>query len=181
MQRYTHPTARGEVGIRPTRESDAEAYRALRLAALRAHPEAFGADYAQSAAQPPAYWQERMRRGAGGEHGVSYVAEATGALVGITGLVRHHDEPKARHAGLIVSVYVAPEWRGAGVASALLEACLAWARQLELRLVRLAVATSNTPAIRTYLRHGFTVYGVEPEAIGYGGQYYDELLMVKRL
>ena len=55
------------------------------------------------------------------------------------------------------------------------------ARQLGLRQAKLAVATGNTPAIRCYIRHGFTVYGVDPEAIGYGGQFYDELLMVRRL
>jgi RimJ/RimL family protein N-acetyltransferase len=166
--------------IRPSREADAEAYRELRLAGLRAHPEVFGADYATSAAQPIEHWQERAHRGAGGEHGITYFAEAGGDLVGVTVLIRDAS-PKLRHTGYLVSVYVMPEWRGMGIADGLIEACLAWGRELGLRLVRLSVVTSNTAAIRRYARLGFTVYGVEPEAIAYGGAYYDELLMVKHL
>lgn len=181
MQSSSHPTARGDVQIRPTRKDDAPAYRELRLRALRDHPTVYGADYTLSAAQPAEHWQARMRQGAGGERGVTYVADAAGALVGMTGLIRDADDPKDRHAGLIVGVYVAPEWRGLGLADALLAGCLAWAQQLGLRLVKLGVVTSNIAAIRCYARHGFTVYGVDPESIGYGGVYYDELLMVRRL
>ncbi len=180
MQTTTLTTHRGEVTIRPTREDDAPAYRALRLFGLQAHPEAFGMDYETSAAQPSEYWQERMRSGAGGSHGVTYVADAAGELVGMTALVRD-DLVKTRHAGSIFGVYTRPDWRGTGVADALIEACVGHARTLGLRLVRLGVATTNISAIRLYLRNGFQVYGVEPEAIQHGGVYYNELLMVRRI
>src|SRR5215217_3647213 len=173
-------TSHGDVLIRPTRTDDAAAYRALRLEGLRAHPEAFGADYATSAARPLEYWQERMQAGAGGEHGVTYVAEASGELIGMTALVRH-DLPKTRHAGSIFGVYTHPDWRGMGVADALLEACVANARQLGMRLVQLGVVTTNASAIRLYVRCGFTVYGVEPESICHDGVCYDELLMARRI
>ena len=173
-------TPRGTVLIRPTRIDDALAYRALRLEGLQAHPEAFGADYASSAARPIEHWQERMQSGAGGEQGITYVAEAAGELIGMTALVRH-DLPKTRHAGSIFGVYARPDWRGTGVADALLEACVAYARQLGMRLVQLGVVTTNAGAIRLYLRCGFTVYGVEPESIQHDGVYYDELLMARRI
>jgi RimJ/RimL family protein N-acetyltransferase len=173
-------TARGEVTIRPSREADAPAFRELRLESLRAHPEAFGADYESSAAQPLEHWQERMRRGAGGPHGVTYVADATGELVGMTTLVRN-DLLKTRHAGSIFGVYTHPDWRGAGVAHALLEACVGYASSLGLRLVKLGVVTTNASAIQLYQRCGFLVYGVEPEAIQHAGVYYDELIMYRRL
>jgi ribosomal protein S18 acetylase RimI-like enzyme len=173
-------TPRGPVTIRPTHEVDAVDYRELRLFALQEHPEAFGMDYVTSAAQPIEHWQERMRNGAGGEHGVTYVAEAAGGLVGMTVLVRN-DLPKTSHAGNIYSVYTHPDWRGLGVADALLAACVEYARDLGLRLIRLAVVTTNASAIRLYLRHGFTVYGVEGEAIFANGNYYDELLMERKL
>ena len=173
-------TPRGEVVLRPTREADAAAYRALRLEGLQDHPEAFGSDYESSAARPLAFWEERMRQGAQHEHGVAYVAEAAGTLVGMTTLVRY-DQTKARHSGAIVGVYTTPAWRGTGVAGALLAACLAHAQALGMRIVRLGVATTNAPAIRLYLRQGFQVYGVEQESILVEGVYYDELLMAKRL
>lgn len=177
---HTLDTPRGQVILRPTRVSDAEAYRSLRLAALQAHPEAFGADYESSAARPIAFWQDRMQTGAGGPHGVTYVAEAAGELIGMTSLVRN-DLLKTRHSASIFGVYVQHSWRGTGVAEALLQACVAWARDLELRLVKLGVVTTNTSAIRLYSRCGFQVYGVEPEAIQHNDIYYDELLMLRRI
>mgnify|MGYP001064013631 CR=1 FL=1 len=78
-------------------------------------------------------------------------------------------------------MYTAPEWRGTGVADALLEACASYARGLGVRVLRLGVATHNPSAIQLYLRCGYTVYGIEPESLYVDGVYYDELLMAKRL
>jgi RimJ/RimL family protein N-acetyltransferase len=173
-------TASGPVSIRPTGDPDVAAYRELRLEALRTHPEAFGEDYAASLARPPERWQQTVRDGAGGELGILHVAEAAGALVGMTGIYRI-DAAKMRHSANIWGVYVRPGWRGAGIADALIAACVGWARGLELRLAKLSVVTSNTAAIRCYVRCGFSVYGVEPQIIYHNGVYYDELLMVRRL
>jgi RimJ/RimL family protein N-acetyltransferase len=180
MNVVTLTTQRGEVRIRPTSEGDAQAYRDLRLAALRAHPEAFGADYESLAARPIEHWQERMRAGAGGDHGITYVAEAHGELIGMTVLQRG-ELPKLRHWANIFGVYVQPAWRGTGIPDALIEACAAHASALGLRLLKLGVVTTNANAIRLYQRCGFRVYGVEPEAIHHVGVYYDELLMVRQV
>ncbi|MEO7910347.1 MAG: GNAT family protein [Roseiflexaceae bacterium] len=173
-------TSKGDVLIRPTQIDDAAAYRILRLEGLQAHPETFGADYASNAARPLDHWQKSMHSGAGGEQGITYVADAAGELVGMTALVRN-DGAKIRHAGSIFSVYTRADWRGTGVADALLEACAAYAGALGLRLIRLGVVTGNASAIRLYHRCGFQVYGVEPEALYVNGIYYDELLMARRL
>jgi len=167
--------------VRPTRKEDAPTYRDLRLEALRLHPEAFGADYETCRAWPAAEWEDRVVRGGGDEAGITFVAQAPdGALVGMMGVFRG-DGPKARHGGLIWGVYVREAWRGRGAADALLGACVDWARERGLRLVKLAVVTTNASAIRLYVRHGFSVYGVEPEVIFADGIYHDELLMVRRL
>ena len=176
----TITTPRGPVTIRATREQDATAFRGLRLEALRTHPEVFGADYDENLARPIEFWQERVRDGAGSDLGITYVAEAGGALVGMTGIYRDN-YLKMRHSGKIWGVYIRPDWRGAGIADALIEACIAWARGQGLRLVKLSVVTTNTAAIRRYIRCGFSVYGVEPEVIYHGSVYYDELLMAQRL
>ena len=173
-------TSKGDVQIRPTQIDDAAAYRALRLIGLRDHPEVFGADYETSAARPIERWQESMRSGAGGEHGVTYVAAAADELIGMTALVRN-DLPKTRHAGSIFGVYTRADWRATGVADALIEACVEYARELGLRVVRLSVVTTNASAIRLYQRCGFQVYGVEPESLYVNGIYYDELMMARRI
>ena len=173
-------TPRGDVTIRPVREAEAEAYRDLRLEGLRLHPGAFGADFESSSARPLAFWHERARQGAGGDEGVLYVADAAGALVGLTALIRN-DLRKTRHGASIVGVYVRPEWRGLRIADALLHACINYAQRLGIRVLRLGVATDNLPAIRVYARCGFTVYGIEPESVQVDGVYQDELLMARRL
>lgn len=167
--------------IRHVCEADAEQYRALRLKALREHPEAFGADYVLNEARPIAYWTNLIRQAEQEEtQRRIFVAEHEGKICGMMVIMRA-DSPKTAHNCNIYSVYIDPSLRGQGVASRLMEACLAWAKQQALRLVKLSVVASNASALQLYLRHGFTVYGVEPEALCIDGSYYDELLLVCRL
>lgn len=180
MSQLTIETPRGPVVIRPTQATDAANYRAMRLEALERHPVAFGSDYESSAARPMEYWHDLMRRGAGGASGITYVAEADHQLVGMTVLALE-DYVKLRHSANIYSVYTQAAWRRTGVADALINACLDWARDQRVRVVKLGVAATNTAAIRLYLRCGFSVYGVEPEVIAWDGAYYDELLMARRI
>ncbi len=171
-------TERGAVTIRPTTAADAAAYRALRLDALARHPEVYGADADEHAAQPPVYWEQMTGRS--GPAGGLLVAEAGGQLVGAARLDRTPSR-KLGHTASIYSMYVAAEWRGTPVAAALIAGCCEWAAALGVRVVKLSVVTTNTAAIRLYARCGFTVYGVEPEGIAWDGVYYDELWMVRRL
>jgi RimJ/RimL family protein N-acetyltransferase len=173
-------TARGEVTIRPAREDDAVPLRALRLEALADAPVAFSADYDRTEAETAEAWVERIRQNEANDEGVICVAEAGNGLVGMTGLYRRH-WPKTQHSAMIWGVYVTPAWRGQGIAGVLLEACLDWARAQGVMIVKLGVVTTNTPAIRCYVRCGFQVYGLEPQVIHYDGVFYDELLMARTM
>ncbi len=167
--------------IRPIVEADVEAYRELRLEALRAHPSAFAADYEQTAAKPAAYWAETVQRGASGQGAIIYLAVAADQTpVGMTGL---YVEPsaKVRHSGHIWGVYVRPPWRGKGLATRLVTACLDWAKTQAVRIVKLQVEVANAAAVGCYARLGFSVYGIEPDVIWYDGVSYDTLLMARRV
>ncbi len=170
----------GKVVVRPATPEDAAPLRELRIEALANRPEAFAADHAAALAEPVEGWVERINRNAADDSGVICVAANGERLVGMAGLGRGH-WPKTRHSAVIWGVYVTPAWRGQGVAEALIETCIAWGKAQGVATVKLAVVTTNTPAIRCYARCGFTVYGIEPQAIYYGGAYYDELLMVKAI
>ena len=171
-------TPRGNVVIRQGQESDAQAYRELRLEALRNHPEAFSADYAINEQRPMTFWTERMR--SLGDENMTFFAVHENGLIGTCGIFRG-DSPKTRHSAFIVGVYVKSEWRGLRIADELISTCIEWAREHEIKILKLGVAASNTPAIRCYTRCGFTVYGVEPQAIYTNGTMYDELLMTRTL
>ena len=171
-------TPPGTIIIRPGTEADAAAYRELRLEALRSHPEAFSSDFESNALHPLSHWADRLR-GLGSETMI-YFAEHDKHLIGICGIFRGHMK-KIRHNATIFSVFVQPQWRGQHIAERLIENCLQWGREQEIKVVKLAVVTTNTSAIRCYARCGFTVYGIEPQVIYAGGVLYDELLMMRKL
>lgn len=165
--------------IREAGPADAAAYREIRLEGLRLHPEAFGSDYEETLARPDAFWVDRVSYASGRAKDNMWLACASdGALVG-TLAVFTEKMRKLEHVGNVVGVYTRPDWRKRGVAGALLETALAWARRVGFRRLRLAVAVNNAPAIAAYTRAGFVAYGHEPEVIHTGGVYYDEILMTR--
>jgi RimJ/RimL family protein N-acetyltransferase len=171
-------TSRGLITIHPATTNDATRLHDLRLEALANHPQAFAADHDMTRDQGVEAWVDRMRQNEAGNEGIINVAWVGDQLVGMTGLYRGH-WPKTLHSGLIWGVYVTGAWRGQRIAETLLDACTAWAQAQGLTIVKLGVATNNMAAIRCYVRCGFTVYGIEPQAIYYDGVFYDELLMAK--
>jgi ribosomal protein S18 acetylase RimI-like enzyme len=173
----TIQTSMGPVAIRPAVVEDAPAFRELRLQALRDHPVAFTADYDASLARPLEGWAERLT--GLGSRGQIFFAFHAEQLVGMTG-IQAGDSAKTRHSAFVWGVYVRPEWRGAGIVDALIEACMAWGRSHAVEIVKLGVAANNAAALRAYLRLGFSIYGVEPQAVLHDGVMYDELLMARR-
>jgi RimJ/RimL family protein N-acetyltransferase len=164
--------------IRACLETDALAFRELRLEALRLHPDAFSADYATNEQAPLAFWTERVSHPAADPEQTIFFAVADATLVGMCG-IRRESSPKTRHGALIWGVYLRPAWRGQQIGQRMIAACLDWAERQQVRLVKLGVMTTNAGAIRCYSQSGFTVYGVEPQAICYAGRCYDELLMAR--
>jgi ribosomal protein S18 acetylase RimI-like enzyme len=158
--------------VRQLTAADAAAYRDLRLEALQNAPTAFGSNYEAESKQTVADFEGWMTR--------SYIAGAWLAdeLVGSASFYRL-DSAKAAHRGNIWGVYVRPAARGHGVARAVMENVLAFART-QVQQVHLAVVTGNGSALKLYEHLGFTTYGIEPRALCVDGRYYDENLMVLR-
>jgi RimJ/RimL family protein N-acetyltransferase len=173
-------TAKGLVMVRPIGAHEAEAFRELRLEALRENPEGFGGTLEEALALLLQEWANRLQHHLGGPRGIIYVAETNGELIGMMGLSRQ-EAIKLRHAGQIWGVYLRKSWRGMAISDQLIRACVAWAQHNELRIIRLSVVTSNSSAVRLYARSGFQIYGIEPEALIHDGHYSDELLMARRI
>lgn len=169
-----------DITVRFIRESDLAAFKALRLEALRDHPEAFGSDHDESSREPDLMWVDRVKNAIGSPDGCIVVAEAGGQLAGMAGVFRNN-RVKVRHSGTIWGVYVRPQFRGSKLTERMISEALGWCRANQIRIARLTVVTCNGPAIRTYLRCGFTIYGVSPEEIRIGDVYHDEMLMWRRV
>jgi ribosomal protein S18 acetylase RimI-like enzyme len=173
----TIATPRGTITVRRATSADAVALRDLRLQALQNHPEAFGSDYAREFNQPVSYWEERLSNQ---PNSMIFIAATDVNLVGMIGIY-HSELVKLQHNATIWGVYVCPEWRSLGIAGQLMASCIEWARARRLKLVKLAVVTTNVAAIRSYARCGFRVYGIDPQALQYEGVFYDELLMMREV
>jgi GNAT superfamily N-acetyltransferase len=168
-------TSKGEFTLRSARVTDAPAFRDLRLEALKKHPESFSSDYAANLAFPSTFWEQRLNDL--GQAGTVFFAVHAGDLIGMCGIHRE-SSPKVQHTATIWGVYVKEDWRGLGITEGLISRCTGWAIEKGVKVVKLAVVTTNTPAIKAYTRCGFSVYGVEPMAICINDTMYDEMLMV---
>lgn len=169
---------RENITLRAAVREDINAFRELRLEALRDYPSFFGSEYEANKAQPEEFWIGRMYLDS--DDGKVFVAEVDGQLAGICGIMLG-TSPKTRHNGTIWGVYVKRDWQGQHIARELIELGAIWGREQGVKLLKLAVQAGNTSAIRCYTGCGFSVYGVDPQAIHFEGKYYDELLMVKRV
>lgn len=166
------------IHIANIKKEQAEAFWALRLEALRTHPEAFGASYEDSVHTPLSEVETRIHD----EEGNYILGACTqdGELVGIAGF-RREQATKASHKGSIWGVYVSPAYRGQRIANHLIQEVLDRGEGMQgLKQINLSVVTTNQAALKLYKKLGFETYGVEKNALEYQGQGYDnELLQIK--
>ena len=173
----TAPTIRIE---RITQETF-PAWRALRLRALKEHPDAFGATWEDYAALSEEDAREGFFARLGPRSQVWGAFAADGSLLGTVGLYCDSG-PKMAHRAHIWGMYVAPETRGQRVGECLIAEAVTFARTIDGVLqVHLAVTSHNTPAKRLYARMGFVRYGIEPRVLIVDGAGYDEDLMALML
>ncbi len=159
--------------VRPLRTDEAEAWRAIRLEALQAHPEAFSAAFEHEATQPLTFFAQRLT-GA-----TVFGGFLDKELLGTAGFLVPAGA-KVAHKGMLWGMYVRPAARGTGLARRLVEAVLDHARR-RVELVQLTVVADNHIARRLYASFGFEPYGIEPRALKVEGRYLDDVLMAKRL
>ena len=159
--------------------TDAAAFRRLRRQGLVSSPEAFGESVEELDGTPEEQYAERLGK-------APLENFVVGAFDGetLTGTVGFHRElrRKRRHKGAIWGVFVAPEYRGSGVAKRLLEETLMLARELPgLEIVQLSVASTQSAARNLYAGAGFRTFGLEPRALKFGDRYIDEEHMTLEL
>lgn len=171
-QRERRDSASGPV-IRPLTANDAAVFRTLRIMALRESPDVFTA----SIEEEEAFSEDEMAARAVPEApGVFLGAFAGGELVGMAGYIAN-SRPKTRHKGVMVAVYVAPQWRAEKLGHQLVEAVIGHARSVGATLLHCTVRADNVPARRLYLSLGFVPYGLERDAIFADGRFFDDELL----
>lgn len=82
----------------------------------------------------------------------------------LAGLIAAYFNPET-HFAFITSVSVVKNLMGQGIASELLNNCLAYAAQNNYRAITLEVFKDNVPAIRFYTKYHFTQTGIKGDSI----------------
>lgn len=162
-----------EYYVRRLTETDARAYRDIRLEALEQYPETFQATYESAMDLPLEAYAVRLQMYAlfGG-----FVGDELKGFLGFTPL----RNPKISHKGVMWGMFVQPDARGTGLAAAMVQAVLDYASD-HVEQVLISVIADNQRARRFYEKMGFQPYGVEPRALKIGGKYYDEEFRVRML
>jgi len=80
---------------------------------------------------------------------------------GLVGLLALYCNDPASEVAYISNVSVLKEWMGRGVASALMLKCFEHVTYARMRRIRLEVSLDNEPALRFYIRNGFSLVAKE--------------------
>jgi ribosomal protein S18 acetylase RimI-like enzyme len=165
--------------VRILQAGDAADFLAVRLQALREHPEAFGSSLEEEADTKVEQTAEFLGKSL--PNNPIFGAFVDDQLVGIINLNRS-SRVKTRHRANIGAMYVAPEARKQNLGRALLNEAIEYARSLEgLEDVVLAVTVGNEAARALYVSAGFQSYSIDPRYIHMEGRYYDIEWMIIRL
>lgn len=159
--------------IRKITIDDFEEWKSLRLEAVKLHPESFGQSYEGVQKQDKKWAEDSL------ENGTVFTYEQHGKMVAIAGTFSMKPE-NMRHRATLFGLYVNAENRGKRIASSLINHIIDYTKPSHKQL-HLTVTTTNNPAISLYKKHGFVIYGTEPEALLINGKYYDEYLMLRKL
>jgi ribosomal protein S18 acetylase RimI-like enzyme len=161
------------VTIRRLTPADARAYQAIRGEALEQAPLAFSASPEDDLARSAEFVVRSLADPAQAVFG-AFAPDVAGMI----GVYRDR-HLKAAHKCHLFGLYVAPPRRSAGIGRRLVEAAVAFARSLPgVTQVHAGVTDRAPEAAALYRDLGFTVWGVEPEALRLGDEVVTEAHLV---
>jgi GNAT superfamily N-acetyltransferase len=158
------------VRIDPPSPEDWETFKVLRLEALRTEPSAFASRYEDELRKSDREWQQMVSTFGRGTGTASLVAWRDRRAIGLVGAYRD-----GAGTWKVVSMYVTPDARRAGVGGALLDAILDRIHRAEPESdVQLLVNTERSEAIEFYRRRGFRIVETLRQQRMGDGQLHDE-------
>jgi len=143
------------VVIKRITSEDAFVYKEVRLRALAESPTSFSATYAKEVQFPDEEWRRRAAERDGGK-AIGFLAYEDDRACGMVFCFKDDQDVAV---GTIVSMWVDPAVRRAGVGRLLINAVVEWAKEREMRELKLMVTSVNQGAIAFYERNGFRMSG----------------------
>lgn len=142
-----------DITIRRIRADDGTVLRRVRLAALTDAPGAFGSTLERELAFTAEEWTERAVGASAGPDRVTFLAEASGVVVGLVGAFRTDTRVD------LVSMWTAPSHRRLGLGRLLVDAVVEWTTASGVDCVELWVTRGNDAALRMYEAADFHITG----------------------
>jgi ribosomal protein S18 acetylase RimI-like enzyme len=138
--------------IRRIQLGEAELFRCIRLAALREAPRVFGSTYDSALRRTPESWREQADSTACGPNRATFLAFSDEFPIGNVALYRLR---RGSDTGELIQMWIAPEYRGRGIAKRMMDIALQWAGNNQFRAIVVKVARNNARALRLYREYGF--------------------------
>ena len=163
--------------IRSLEPKDWQKYRALRLAALKQDPDAFGSTHEETLKKSEEQWELELTSA----KGKKLFAEIKGQLAGMAGVYFEKDNEGEKVANLF-GVYTDPTYRGYGIATKLIKALIiaiktdGTANRLEL-----SVNQDAASAVRLYEKLGFKYCEPVPDYVRSNGASFPQHRMMMLL
>lgn len=155
MNAETRPRAAASISVRRVGPDDVKAWASMRVALLRGLKSRYsGAESSELQASIESWLRSRLES----PHFAAIVAEVEGDLVG-SGGISIYEVPPGTNAeageGYVMSMYTMPAYRGRGVARAILDRLIDFARSCGVGRVWLRASAMGRPV---YERAGFQGY-----------------------
>src|SRR6267143_5096549 len=113
------------------------------------------------------------------DEAINVVAEVDGRIVANGGVARGKYSDTNRHGSL--GLTVSGEYRGHGIGSKMIQTLLTESRRLGLKSIDVEFLAINKAAERAYGRAGFKKAGIIPSMIFRNGEYFDAMIMARKL
>ncbi|MFK4825360.1 GNAT family N-acetyltransferase [Paenochrobactrum sp. BZR 588] len=163
---------RDRIIVRVLTPNDVQAYKAVRIHALKNSPLTFGSSYMQESGYSDEVFAHRIRHEGGN---AVFGAFDGDTLLGAAG-VFVHERWSEKHRGTLWGVYVMPQARGLGLGRLLVEHVIRYAEK-HVVVLDAKVVASNDYARRIYYDLGFEKYGLEKKSFCIEGQFQDQELI----
>lgn len=153
-----------KIEIKALTKNDVDAFMAIRLEALKNHPQVYCNSYDKSSTYTQGQWEDYLS----GNKKQVFGLYINNQLEGITGVFTSRDDPTQRTANFGMS-YIREKHRRKGYAALLYESRINWAKtQPHLEKIEVSHREGNVASQKAMQTHGFICTGTELSEFGDG-------------
>jgi len=164
------------IQIRKLRQSESMSYREIRLQCLKHFPEYFSSNYQDEKRKHKLFFEPFIEQSDANNFVIGAFLENT--LIGISGFERYN-RAKTNHRGIILQVYVTPDYQRQNIGSSMIQSTLNEAFKINgIEQIEIGVIASNENAEKIYKKIGFQTYGIHKNYLKIDNLHYDHKMMM---